>query len=64
MEGQNYDQNADFSIGQSDNDKNKKNAPQTAEERIKETYGIAADAHDDLKRKREEYAVQLRKKKK
>lgn len=55
MEGN--DQN-DFSIGQSDRgDRKKKDAPQTAEDRIKEQFGTSSDAHEDLKRKREEYAV-------
>jgi hypothetical protein len=42
----------------------KKSKHDHAEQRIKETFNIGggADQHDDLKRKREDFAVQLRKK--
>ena len=64
MEGANQD---GFQLGRSSTteaDKKKKNLNR-AEEHIKSTFNFAtAGEQDDLKRKREEYAVQLRKKKK
>jgi hypothetical protein len=59
-----------FVIGKSKadgNDKKKKKKPeQIGEERMKETFGIGLGNkdQDDLKRKREEYAINLRKSKK
>ncbi len=59
-----------FSIGKGgkpEGEKKKKLKPeQKGEERMKETfnYGGNSGQHEDLKRKREEYAVALRKKKK
>lgn len=58
-----------FTLGKSDkNDKDKKKTKkpeEVAEQRIKDTFNIAAGSskeNDELKRKREDYAVQLRKK--
>lgn len=57
-----------FNIGRTvEADKKKKNPEKQVEERIKQTFNIAGgdkDQQDELKRKREDYAVQLRKKKK
>jgi hypothetical protein len=55
-----------FNLGKSSSsavDK-KKGKHDHAEQRIKETFNIGggADHHDELKRKREDFAVQLRKK--
>ena len=55
-----------FTFGKSTtslNDK-KKAKHDHAEQRIKETFNIggSSEHHDDLKRKREDFAVQLRKK--
>lgn len=59
----------DFAFGRSakpDGDKKKKkNAEELAEERLKQTFNVGAGAkdNDELKRKREDFAVQLRKNK-
>ena len=62
---------AEFVLGRSaktekDNSKKKTKKPEeVGEERIKSTFNIAGGStkeHDELKRKREDYAVQLRKK--
>ena len=53
--------------GKNETDKKKKKKNENiAEERIKQTYNLSAPTkdQDELKRKREEFAVQLRKKKK
>ncbi len=44
--------------------KKKKNVEEQAEERMKQTFNVGTGAkdHEDLKRKREDFAVQLRKK--
>ena len=62
---------ADFVMGKStkaDKEKKKtKKAEEVGEERIKSTFNLAGASskdHDELKRKREDFAVQLRKKKK
>jgi nucleosome binding factor SPN SPT16 subunit len=61
----------DFVMGKSkqpEKDKKKAKKPEeVGEERIKSTFNIAGASskdHDELKRKREDFAVQLRKKKK
>lgn len=58
----------DFSIGKSDKDQGKskvKGLDEIAEERMKQTFNVGGGTKDvdDLKRKREDYAVQLRKNK-
>lgn len=59
-----------FEIGKSgktdDKQKKKKKNENVAEDRIKEHFNLNASNkdHDELKRKREDFAVQLRKKKK
>lgn len=57
-----HDKSEDFAIGRShkaDVDKKKKKADELAEERLKETFNIGGGAkeHDELKRKREDFAV-------
>jgi hypothetical protein len=58
----------DFAIGRSDTQTQKpkvKNMDELAEERMRQTFNVGAGTKDneDLKRKREDYAVQLRKNK-
>lgn len=75
MEGhqptQNTEQDSAFVLGKvakADADKKKmKKADDVAEERMKATFNVGGGTskdHDELKRKREDFAVQLRKKKK
>ncbi|CDW72241.1 importin subunit alpha-1-like [Stylonychia lemnae] len=72
MEGTDNNQFAnqqdDFAFGRSNKgeaDKKKKTADELAEERLKQTYNVGGGSkdNDDLKRKREDFAVQLRKNK-
>ncbi len=55
-----------FQLGKNnlDADKKKKKTESHVEERIKQTFNLAGSAkeQDELKRKREDFAVQLRKK--
>ena len=74
MEGQptqNTESDSAFVLGKvakSEADKKKmKKADDVAEERMRSTFNVGGGTskdHDELKRKREDYAVQLRKKKK
>jgi hypothetical protein len=56
----------DFSFGRTPSQIEKKKKPEEiAADRVKQTFNMAREGEaDDLKRKREDYAVQLRKKQK